>query len=130
MCISNAPSAFAGIGSGLSFGPMLTTVLMLEPKEKETLAMPYVNNFVRMVCGFTACSDRTRAVAGALCRTKVAPTSSHSCAPMAASNSTQAARSAPIVRAQVASELLRQHGANAAFVIAVPQSAGARRRTV
>jgi len=33
----------------LSLGPCLTTLLLLEPKEKETMAMPYVNNFVKMV---------------------------------------------------------------------------------
>ncbi len=32
---------------GVGLTPFITTVLLLEAKEKETLAMPYVNNFVK-----------------------------------------------------------------------------------
>lgn len=48
------PAAKKFVGAallGLSLGPMVTTLLLLEPKEKETLAMPYINNFVRFVAG-------------------------------------------------------------------------------
>jgi hypothetical protein len=47
---------FAGLALGQSIGPMITTVLLLEPKEKETLAMPYVNNFVQYVA--QACEEK------------------------------------------------------------------------
>lgn len=40
-----------------AIGPAITTLLLLEPKEKETLAMPYVNNFCKFVAEELAKKD-------------------------------------------------------------------------
>jgi hypothetical protein len=38
---------FGGAFLSQGFGPIVTLLFLLEPEEKETLAMPYVNNFVK-----------------------------------------------------------------------------------
>lgn len=39
---------------GQSIGPFITTVLLLEPKEKETLADPYVKNYLQYIADSSA----------------------------------------------------------------------------
>jgi hypothetical protein len=49
---------FGNIFLSLGLGPALTTLLLLDPKEKETLAMPYVRNFVLNVSKSLAAKNK------------------------------------------------------------------------